>query len=132
MREPRYRAWDRQNEKMYAVTSIEFTGTGVRCVRILGNREVPKSTQYVRKSQHIYAPHFDLMEYVGKLDRNGVKICEGDIVQTDEQYLYTVIWNEEETGFWLKPLGAIGKNSGVDWGDLTVISNQFEYKGQVL
>lgn len=79
---PRFRAWDKRKNVMRDVAVLHFTKNG--------------KTNFIEywinptelKSYHVR--NIDLMQSTGLIDRNGVEIFDGDVVQA-EQYLTTTI-----------------------------------------
>lgn len=79
---PRFRAWDKRKNAMRDVAVLHFTKNG--------------KTNFIEywinptelKSYHVR--NIDLMQSTGLIDRNGVEIFDGDVVQA-EQYLTTTI-----------------------------------------
>lgn len=78
----RFRAWDKRKNVMRDVAVLHFTKNG--------------KTNFIEywinptelKSYHVR--NIDLMQSTGLIDRNGVEIFDGDVVQA-EQYLTTTI-----------------------------------------
>ncbi|WP_395520666.1 YopX family protein [Enterococcus faecium] len=79
---PKFRAWDKRKNVMRDVAVLHFTKNG--------------KTNFIEywinptelKSYHVR--NIDLMQSTGLIDRNGVEIFDGDVVQA-EQYLTTTI-----------------------------------------
>lgn len=77
MREIKFRAWDKGNNKMFIPYSIEF-----------GENRVLKSATSL-----VYFKNVELMQYTGLKDMNGKEIYEGDILSNDEEYYKVVFEN---------------------------------------
>lgn len=65
MREIKFRAWDKEQNKMFIIEDLRWFG---------GGGEIEQQF-----------PHFDLMQFTGLKDKNGVEIFEGDIVKIQSQ-----------------------------------------------
>ena len=120
MREIKFRAWDKENEKMMKVSSLH-----------LENKEISVKEN---GTFHLFRMQ-DLMQYTGLKDKNGKEIYEGDIVliKLDE----TSTWYKTVVGF--KKGAFIASlidgedyiyifNRGFDNNDFEVIGNIYENK----
>ena len=121
MREIKFRAWDKENEKMMKVSSLH-----------LENKEISVKENGTFRLFRMQ----DLMQYTGVTDTNGKEIYEGDIIKykfpyyTRLKHISPVKFLETEASFGIKdrygneiPLYTISANNYFE-----VVGNIYENK----
>lgn len=115
MREIKFRAWDKEFKRMVSDLSLhglEFYGDSL-------NDALAQTT---------------VMQYIGRKDKNGREIFEGDIIKNNYNYYdekekkwipitenMSIIWNEHWCEF------SFNSNKAVNhWGEMEVIGNIYE------
>lgn len=99
MRQIKFRAWDKNSNKMFAIKSIDMNVGYVNC-----GRGLP-----MQHSQCLSFEDIELMQYTGLKDKKGKEIYEKDILEADESHSstkrvirYIVIWTN--MGYCCMPL----------------------------
>ncbi len=99
MREILFRAWDKsKNEMIYSGVEFELRSISYPCKYGENNKFGSDSIGF----KNINDKYFDIMQFTGVLDKNGVKIFDGDIVKVKGtkrvgEYITFIRWNN--TGF---------------------------------
>lgn len=111
-REIKFRAWDRKSQKMFPV-------------HVMGWGEISNKLDYVRgvdihdpdsdfRGNVTYGgsvrkmtgnplkPKFELMQYTGLHDKNGVEIYEGDLLKDEFDRNFHVYWVDKEGRFTMR------------------------------
>lgn len=118
MRKIKFRAWDPVDNRMLPVENINFREKYISLNE--GDNSITDTFEM-----------FNLMQYTGLKDRNGVEIYESDIVKTCEGRLKQVIWQGNgfkflyKRGYNEKTILDLGDTSNKRWG-IKVIGNVYE------
>ena len=113
----KFRAWDTRCKKMRIGLILYCYKDGSLGIEPLGDNI----------GHYHYSSEFKLMQFTGKLDKNGKEIYEGDVVKWFEYYSsgkrtehYSVIrWDENRAGWRFDDLSHF-------WCELEVIGNIYE------
>ncbi len=114
MREHKFRAWDRQKEKMiYNKYEFDARFIGYMSFTIDDNNKLDNFIGFGEYTNRF----FQMMEYTGSKDRYGKETCEGDIVWSEGHQLhFTVEYQLSMAGFMLCSKGlkmGVGQNAYV-------------------
>ena len=107
MREIKFRAWDKANNEMFIVRTLEWDRTI--------KPALPSNVTAI-------------MQFTGLRDKNGKEIFEGDIVLVNEALKYTVEWKDSLAGWY--PFSAPAEG-GYEWDNVDLKYEKVEIIGNV-
>lgn len=125
MREIKFRGYDKESQKMYQITDINFSDYVANGVCFGDWKEFSIN---------------NLLQYTGLLDKNGTEIYEGEIIKDSSNRLMTVEWDRRvgASRFIFRGINTIGHIKAGrlvnphDWivpddNDIEVIGNIYEH-----
>lgn len=114
LRELKFRVWDKVRKKMFKPQAISFdiNSSDPFAVSVPG-----KSWEPVGK--------FELLQWTGFSDKNGIDVYEADLVQISSD-TYSIVWNETLATFELVKLGSSLRCNINTITSGSVIGNEFQ------
>lgn len=94
---PKFRAWFKEEKKMYGVHELSFYHGNIISVALCNLKTLERPYFYFDIED------IELIQYTGHNDKNGVEIYKNDIVATTfNDYKYIVIWDSEYSSYRLQ------------------------------
>ena len=131
MRETKFRAWLKEEEKMVNVETMDFTDKTIRCL---------KKNEFINAYllRRVSFDDIELMQYTGLNDKNGTEIYERDIVLVKPggtSTWYKTVVKFKEGAFIASLIDGEDYiyifNRGFDSNDFEIIGNIYENKNLV-
>ncbi|ORI00225.1 YopX family protein [Campylobacter concisus] len=116
MRKVRYRAWDKEVEKMFPVLEIDFVEGWVRMYSKIAGRH------------YNWLDNLVLMQYTGLEDKYGEEICDGDILTWENNIIAKVYYADDMAMFRCVIEGTEEFDLFVSNQEASIIGNIYENK----
>lgn len=134
MREIKFRAWDKCNEKMVEsrnILNIYMSRLNQEPYLIVYLKKWMNENREIKESDKSYTNEFKLMQYTGLQDKNGERIFEGDVLLSVDEELGNMYAEVvfEKGAFLIKEPGYDAELFlGEELGDFEIVGNVFENK----
>jgi uncharacterized phage protein (TIGR01671 family) len=120
----KFRAWHKQEKKMYEVTVIRF---GVQHGMARG--DLVDYVELDSKSRcYVVGDEIDLLQFIGLADRNEKEIYDGDILDAGVGMPYQVIWDNDRFAWMGKPENGLCYLREMNMSLYEIVGNIYENK----
>lgn len=107
----KFRAWDKEKQRMLPVTLMDYNERWVSCEPVLEDKVNPAEYGERNSFSNEETDRHILMQYIGLEDDNGIEIYEGDILRTTEENgidefidTFKIVWDVDKAGFMIEYL----------------------------